>query len=387
MSQAHDPSSLEFFGISFNPEDRSCRRFDHKDLEREALDPEVFCWIDVQADNISVLNDLLRRWDIDLALIGHFDEPEVLPRIVERPECVAFYLYQVIDPEEHLDTARTIEEIDFARMVLVLGADFVITFHRRSMVVVDDVRTSCVDSFRLAGQTPSFITFLFLERCLYDYAHLNLANDNFLDVIQEHVFDGRQEELAMGLAVAGRNILTLKKLTASAQIVLMLLATKQNPFISSAARDSFREMLHNAQAVREAVDSSRDLLHGVLASIQAAASNRISDVARVLTVLSGVLLPLTLITGLYGMNFQNMPELGWRYGYFAVLGTLGVVAGGLLLLFRHFGWLKGLSSLSRPSKAPSVPMPRAGEPPSPRDGATPARPSVTAGRGDRAVDA
>ena len=176
----------------------------------------------------------------------------------------------------------------------------------------------------------------------------------------------------MGLAVAGRNILTLKKLTASAQIVLMLLATKQNPFISSAARGFFREMLHNAQAVREAVDSSRDLLHGVLASIQAAASNRISDVARVLTVLSGVLLPLTLITGIYGMNFENMPELAWPYGYFGVLGSLAVVAGGLLLTFRHFGWLKGVSSLSRSSQPPPLPtaQPSAQQSPGRGDGPT-----------------
>lgn len=371
MSQARDPDTFDFFGISFNPENRSCRRFEFDDLQREAEDRASFSWIDVEADDIGILNDLLLRWDIDLGLIGHFDEPEVLPRIVERPDCVAFYLYQVIDPEEHLDTARTIEEIEFARMLLVLGADFVITFHHRSMAVVDDVRTGCIDAFRLAGKTPSFITFLFLERCLYDYAHLNLANDNFLDVIQENVFDGQQEVLASGIAVAGRNILTLKKLTASAQIVLMLLATKQNPFISQDARGFFREMLHNAQAVREAVDSSRDLLHGVLASIQAAASNRISDVARVLTVLSGILMPLTLITGIYGMNFQNMPELGWKYGYFTALGSLGVVAGGLLLLFRHFGWLRRVSSLSRPGDGPDFPTPRsAADGDSPRRSAT-----------------
>jgi magnesium transporter len=355
MTEPNHHGSFDFFGISFNPEDRSCRRFRFEDLEREAADTSTFSWIDVEADDIGELNDLLRRWNIDLALIGHFDEPEVLPRIVERPDCVAFYLYQVIDPEEHLDTQRTIEEIEFARMILVLGADFVITFHRSSMAVVDDVRGSCVDAFKLAGKTPSFIVFLFLERCLYDYGHLNLANDNFLDVIQGHVFEGHQEELASGLAIAGRNILTLKKLVASAQIVLMLLATKQNPFISTDARGFFREMLHNAQAVREAVDSSRDLLHGVLASIQAAASNRISDVARVLTVLSGILMPLTLITGIYGMNFENMPELGWQYGYFTALGSLAVVAGGLLLLFRHFGWLRRVSSLDRPSQAPKVP--------------------------------
>ena len=357
MSQAERAVPFDFFGISFDPQRRTYRHFGLEDLEAVAKDPEVFAWIDVQAADIGVLNDLLRRWKIDLALIGHFHEPEVLPRIVERPDCVAFYLYQVIDPEEHLDTKRTIEEIAFARTVLVLGGDFVITFHRQPMAVIDHVKDTCIDAFRLAGKTPTFIPFLFLERCLYDYAHLNLANDNFLDVIQERVFAGHEEELASGLAIAGRNILTLKKLTSSVQIVLMLLATKENPFISAAGRGFFREMLQNAQAVRDAVDSSRDLLHSVLASIQAAASNRISDVARVLTVLSGVLMPLTLITGIYGMNFENMPELSWPFGYFAVLGALGTVAGGLLLLFRHFGWLRSVTSISRPSQEASAPVP------------------------------
>jgi magnesium transporter len=330
---------VEFFGISFCPEDRSCRRFEREGLERELRDPRVFSWIDLRAGEIGPLNELLRRWDIDLVLVGHFDEPEVLPRIVERPDCVAFYLYEVVDPEEHLDTARTLEEIEFSRMILVLGGDFVITFHRRRLAAVDEVRATCEESFRLAGKTPSFIPFLFLERCLYDYAHLNLANDNFLDVIQERVFHGRQEDIAEGLAIAGKNILTLKKLTASVQIVLMLLATKANRFISPEARVFFQEMLQNAQGVRAAVDSSRELLDGILVGIQAAAASRTSDIARVLTVLSGILLPLTLVTGIYGMNFEHMPELVWRYGYFMALGTLVGLGMTLFLLFRHFGWV------------------------------------------------
>ena len=91
--------------------------------------------------------------------------------------------------------------------------------------------------------------------------------------------------------------------------------------------------------MREAVDSSRDLLHGVLASIQAAASNRIADVARVLTVLSGVLMPLTLLTGIYGMNFENMPELKSRYGYITLLSVMALVVAVQLYLFRSKKWL------------------------------------------------
>jgi magnesium transporter len=139
--------------------------------------------------------------------------------------------------------------------------------------------------------------------------------------------------------VAGRNILTLKKLAASLHIVLMRLATKHSPFISADARASFQELQQNAQAVRAAVDSSRDMLDGILGAVQAAASKRTAEVARVLTVLSGILLPLTLVTGIYGMNFENMPELKSRHGYFLTLGGLALLGLALFLLFRGLGWV------------------------------------------------
>jgi magnesium transporter len=129
----------------------------------------------------------------------------------------------------------------------------------------------------------------------------------------------------------------------------MLLATKRNRFVSDEARASFHEMLQNALAVRAAVDSSRDLLSGVLAGLQANAASRTTEIARVLTVLSGVLLPLTLITGIYGMNFEHMPELRWRQGYYAVLGAMAAFGLGLVLLFRRLGWI-GTGRGVRPSR-------------------------------------
>jgi magnesium transporter len=336
-----------FFGMSFNPKDQSTRGFRREDLDRELKDPAVFSWIDVQAPNISTLNEILRRWDIDLVLASHFEAPEVLPRIVERPDCLAFYLYEVEEPEHHLDTTRGLSEIRFARMILVLGADFVITYHHGRLDAVDEVKAACEASFRLVGKTPGFIAFLFLQRCLYDYAHLNLANDNALDLLQERVTTWDAPRLQAEIHLAGGNILTLKKLTASLHIVLMLLATKWNRFISTEARASFHEMLANAGAVRGAVDSSRDLLDGIVNAIQATAASRTSEIARVLTVVSSIILPLSLITGIYGMNFEHMPELKWEHGYVTVLAILGVLAGGLLLLFRWLGWVgTGRSSRS-----------------------------------------
>src|SRR5205809_489173 len=117
-----------FYGASFNRKDLTTRIFKRENLSLELVDPNVFSWLDIQAPNIESLNEVLQLVDIDLVLVSHFDEPEVLPRIVERSDCLAFYLYEVINPEKHLDTSHGIAEIEFARMILVLGGDYVITY-------------------------------------------------------------------------------------------------------------------------------------------------------------------------------------------------------------------------------------------------------------------
>lgn len=328
-----------FHGVSFSRTDKSVRRFSREELDRELLDEGVFSWIDVQGGDIGVLNDLLVKLELNLRLVSHFDDPEILPRIVERSEALAFYLYEVEDPEKHLDTRRGISAIELDRMILVLSTEYVITYHRRQMDVVDAVKASCEDAFRVAGKSPAFIAFLFLERCLYDCAHLNLANDNALDVLDAKLVLGDSESAQEGLNEVAGNILTLKKLAASLHIVLMLLGTKRSRFVSEEAKSSFQEVLGNALAVRGAVDSSRDLLDGVLTSLQAASANKTNEVMRVLTVMSGILLPLSLIAGIYGMNFENMPELREPLGYFSVLGFMATLGITLYLAFRRAGFI------------------------------------------------
>ncbi|HEY7160043.1 MAG TPA: CorA family divalent cation transporter, partial [Acidobacteriota bacterium] len=278
-------------GVSFNPATRTYRTFTWDSVDQELKDPDVFCWIDVESPVINVLNDVLRLLDIDLVLVSHFDEPEILPRIVERNDCLAFYLYEVDNPERHLDTSHGLSEIEFSRMILVLGKDFVVTYHRHPLDAVEYVKQTCPESFRFAGKTPGFLAFLFIQRCLYDYAHLNLANDNYLDTLETEVLAGDHEALVSKISVVGRNILTLKKLAASLHIVLMQLVSKRSPFVSDEARASFGEMIQNAIAIRAAIDSSRDLLDGIVNTIQAGAASKTSEIARVLTVVSAIILP------------------------------------------------------------------------------------------------
>lgn len=328
-----------FHGRSFNPSTRTVRAFDGSGLADELRDEEVFSWIDLEGRDIGAMNDVLHKVGIDLVLVSHFGEDEILPRIVDQSDCFAFYLYEILHPDDHLDTSSGLRELEVQRMIVVLGADYVITYHQRPIEAVEYVKESCEANFRMFGKSPGFIAFLFLSRCLYDYAHLNLANDNYLDSLQTRQLSGQVKELEEMISVAGMNILTLKKLTASLHIVLMLMVTKRSPFISGEARLSFAELLQGVQSVRGAIDSSRDLLDGIVGSFQASAAARTAEIARVLTVVSAIILPLSLVAGIYGMNFKYMPELEGRYAYFAVLGGMAVIAAALLGVFKRLGWI------------------------------------------------
>ena len=118
--------------------------------------------------------------------------------------------------------------------------------------------------------------------------------------------------------------------------------TPAEPAAEPAGEGTAASPYNVAKALDIKIDSirrKRDLLDGILQSVQTAAASRTSEIARVLTVLSGILLPMTVLTGIYGMNFEHMPELKWTHGYHGVLGLMAVMGVGLFLTFRRLGWV------------------------------------------------
>jgi magnesium transporter len=91
--------------------------------------------------------------------------------------------------------------------------------------------------------------------------------------------------------------------------------------------------------ILETIDNFRDLLSGMIEIHLSAASNKMNEVMKVLTIIATIFIPLTFIAGVYGMNFKFMPELNWKVGYFLVLLFMGAVAGVMLLYFWKKKWL------------------------------------------------
>jgi magnesium transporter len=145
---------------------------------------------------------------------------------------------------------------------------------------------------------------------------------------------GDHGEVAENISIASSNILNLKKAVSSLHIILMSLVTKRNRFISEEARNSFESMLQNVLAIQASIESSRDLLGGIVGELQARAANRLSTIAGLLTIVSVIFLPLTLVAGIYGMNTE-LPALKGALADFLVAVILAILLLVLALTIRR----------------------------------------------------
>jgi magnesium transporter len=113
----------------------------------------------------------------------------------------------------------------------------------------------------------------------------------------------------------------------------------ENTLISEAVDVYFRDVQDHVLQVSESLETTREMLTSLLEIYHSTQSNRMNEIMRVLTVISTIFMPLTFIVGIYGMNFEHMPELKWDHGYFLCLGVMVIVAVGMFTYMKRTRWL------------------------------------------------
>jgi magnesium transporter len=247
------------------------------------------------------------------------------------------YLYLII----HGVAGTKAGEIELIELDLVLGSSYVITHDPQGLVA--SVRTELDRSPRLLEKGPAWLT----------HAILDSAIDRYLPVIDE--LDGEIEDLENEvLRKAGtrqgppilrkilgfkRMLLGLRRMSIHQREILLRLARGEFSEIPKEAVPFYRDVYDHFLRVNDLVESYRDLVTSALEAYLSVQSNRMNEIMKTLTLISTIMLPITFIAGVYGMNFEHMPELKSGLGYPLTLAAMAAVAGGTLLYFRQKGWI------------------------------------------------
>ena len=136
-----------------------------------------------------------------------------------------------------------------------------------------------------------------------------------------------------------RSVLRLRRISTKQMDILMRMSRGEFRLIPEEMRPFYRDVYDHIVRVTDLAESYRDLIGGCLEAYLSVVSNRMNEIMKVLTIFSAIMLPLTFIAGVYGMNFENMPELHSRYGYFGALLVMFVIAVVMLVFFWRRGWI------------------------------------------------
>ncbi len=221
----------------------------------------------------------------------------------------------------------------------VLTHHLLITHHGRELSCVEQAWKHATCHAELAVRGPDYLFHLVLDAMVDDCAPAVDEVIDALDALETHVFHRPRPQLMANLLRLKRRVTVLRKTLLFEREVLARLTRSEFKLIGPRELVYYRDVYDHLVRYVEQIDSAREMVSDLMQSHLSAMSNRLSEVMKVLTMISTVILPMTLITGVYGMNFEWMPGLKSDYGFGATMAFMGLVAAGSLWLFRRKGWI------------------------------------------------
>jgi magnesium transporter len=240
------------------------------------------------------------------------------------------------------------ESWDTEQIAIFFGRNFVLTFQERpGGDCLDAVR----DRLRIGwGRThflrPDYLTYAIIDALVDQYFPMVEECGDRLDELEAEVSAERTAGIMPAVQAIKRNLLSIRRVMWPLRDAINALLRDTSPLISDETRPYLRDVHDHTVQIIDLVEAYRDIASGVREIHLAGVSQRTNEIMRVLTVISTIFIPLTFIAGVYGMNFDtavskwNMPELGWKWGYLAVMAVMAAVAVAMMAFFYRRGWLK-----------------------------------------------
>ncbi|MDH4140886.1 MAG: magnesium/cobalt transporter CorA [Coriobacteriia bacterium] len=215
-----------------------------------------------------------------------------------------------------------------------LRADMLITVHRDPSEAVDLVAEEAAAYLQ---RGTDWTLHAILDRLTDSVFPLVDSIGDELEDIEDAMLEVATREHLEALHRARRVLVRVHKMIGPERDVLRGLARERN-LVSEEAYHYFTDVGDHLARVEDALDTYREVAASTMDVYLSSVSNRMNEIMKQLTVVATIFMPLTLITGIYGMNFRYLPELQWRFGYFGVLASMAAVVAVMLLFFKRRGW-------------------------------------------------
>lgn len=304
------------------------------ELPKLIEDPNVIFWVDLcgrDPAHDTLLTEVFKIHPLVLEDM-FLDAPQ--PKI----EDFGDYLYLVVHGLDR--NAEQPDNIETIELDLVIGPRFILTHHPTTLRSTDTVEAEIKRSAKLFAKGPSFVAHAILDHLSDHYKPLMERFDDEIELLEGRVLkDADASSVVAEIFEVKRSLAKIRRVASHQRDVVQRLARGEFDLIEESALPFYRDVADHFVRVTDLADTYRDLLGSILDMYMSVQGQKLNEIMKVLTLMSTIMLPMTFIAGIYGMNFDVMPELHHKYGYPGAIALMAVVAIGLRVWFKKRRWI------------------------------------------------
>lgn len=286
---------------------------------------EGFYWIDADVEDLAILQPMFNMHD--LAVEDCLSEEEQRPKI----EIYESHYFIVINSIRFDD-----EEIFLRALNIFLGRHYIITVTKQK---INELRSLKPVLWEQEVSRPDYFLYHLVDIVVDNYFLVGDRIDNRIEALEEDILMHTKKSHLNEIIGLRGEILWLKKVLGPQRDVIATLNKKDLKLIDDQLQKYFSDIYENALKIAESFDTYRDLMGNLREAYQSSVANRANEIMRVFTAITTIFMPLTFITGIYGMNFDFIPGLHLHMGSYILLGIMLLLGISMFFIFRKKEWL------------------------------------------------
>lgn len=295
--------------------------------------PQLNFWLDISDPGAGDLALLREKFNFHQLSLEDIQRPRMRPKVNQYDH----YLFMVLQcPGPLRSSAPSLGQ----PLYIFLSQHFLVSWHKGPLPFLERIRREYQEHPALLKEGPDYLLYRLADALADSYVKNLDQLENRLDKVEENIFrSSEQQNLDNQIFRLRRRLISLRKILGPQRDLFNLLLRYNSPFIQEKHRFFYNDIYDQYLRLLDQVETYHDLIDNLLEAHLSATSNRLNETVKVLTIITTIMMPLTIITGIYGMNFDLMPELHWHYGYLWALGWMAVSATSMFLYFRHRKWI------------------------------------------------
>jgi magnesium transporter len=288
-------------------------------------------WLHISGnDQKDLLSELAAAYEIHPLVIEDILHTRQRPKV----ESYGNYLYITLRLFKEQNLKLTSQQISF-----VLKDNLLISVIEQDSPVFDEVKNRLAKNQSIIRQKgEDFLLYSLLDAVIDSYFVVLEDFSGEIEELEEKIIAHAVKQHLVQLQHLKRSLILFKKYTMPVRELLSNLERNDVSFFETENRPYLRDLLDHSFRVNDSVETYRDILTSLMDLYHSMMSNKMNEVMKTLTVLSSFFIPLTFIVGVYGMNFEEMPELRWKYGYYVVWGAMILLCVILYVTFKKRKW-------------------------------------------------